>query len=148
MYASSALKLYVAITWSGLPYCSLPVCNTFILFKYSVVSGNNTLCVRNQWDFHSAQTTLFLRSVDPKSRSIKKKRSVHKVQRLTLRALRMHEVCHKVTKELTGIPHSVQKHLEWQYFLRAFIWYTSKLSSSLNTQNPVPVRIEARHNTV
>ena len=46
-------------------YEQTPVCNTFILFKYSVVFGNNTLCVRNQWDFHSAQTTLFLRSVDP-----------------------------------------------------------------------------------
>lgn len=45
--------------------CTLPVCDTFILFKYSVFFGNDTFCVRNQWDIHSTQTTLFLRSVDP-----------------------------------------------------------------------------------
>lgn len=55
---------------ASLPSCVLPVCNTFILFKYSIFPGNGTFCVRNQWDFHSTQTTLFLRSIDPKSRSL------------------------------------------------------------------------------
>lgn len=35
---------------------------------------------------------------------LKARRSAHKVQRLTLSALRMHEGCHKVTEELTSIP--------------------------------------------
>lgn len=51
---------------ASLPSCILPVCNTFILLKYSIFFGNGTFCIRNQWDFHSTQTTLFLRSVDPK----------------------------------------------------------------------------------
>lgn len=56
---------------TSLPSCILPVCNTFILLKYSIFFGNGTFCVRNQWDFHSTQTTLFLRSVDPKRTKFK-----------------------------------------------------------------------------
>lgn len=49
---------------------TLPVCNTFILLQHSILFGNGTFCVRNQGDFHSAQTPLFLRSVDPKRRKV------------------------------------------------------------------------------
>lgn len=101
---------------TSLPPCILPVRNTFILFKYSIFFGNDTFCVRNQWDFHSTQTTLFLRSVDPKRRKFEcykygQFRIKYKLQQKLILSAISHSVCHEATRELNSMLSSVQKHL-------------------------------------